>query len=303
MFKLFAAALLVSALFVSASPTLAVGAPYCRPGEVPTFHFGFATLRSQLGSGMGSPTECEHTQVTGNDPYTDSLHVSVQATTAGMAYYVPRSNTVAFIPTFGATPQANHDTWAIGPGGLLYFWQGSTAEPPATAVQIDPGSCDTLTQADPQSFGVACFEFYAMGLGNPVAVAAPSIPTVTNPSAPSAPVTAASQAQSPALGPSSATPPSNDQLHVTLSDVNASIGDEFPVVSGQVCNQASSWDANEITIDFVFYDRDGLQTADDASYTVDQVNAGECHQFTADLTALQPWRKIGLGQINWTWRR
>jgi hypothetical protein len=37
-------------------------APFCQPGEAPTFVAGFATLQGQLGPTMADPTECEHGQ-------------------------------------------------------------------------------------------------------------------------------------------------------------------------------------------------------------------------------------------------
>lgn len=289
-------AIVAGAMAISVLPSAASAASYCRTNEVPSFHFGFATLKAVLGSGMGQPIDCEHGQVGG------SSSVTVQNTTAGMAYYVARSNTVAFIPDLGGSPQSTHDTWALAPSGLLYFWQGNAAEPPADAVQVDPNSCDTLPQDAPSAIGVACFEFFAMSLGNPLAQ--PSAVSAPNPvTAPAPPAAASLQSSSPPLAPAIAQPPSEDQLRVTISQIDASLGGEFPRVTGRVCNQATTWDADEIRISFVFYDRNGFETLDDGSYTVAHVLAGDCQRFEATLTALQPWRKIGVGRITWTWQR
>src|ERR1700737_4816684 len=35
-------------------------APYCNPGEMPTFAIGLGDLRQQLGDAIGTPAECEH---------------------------------------------------------------------------------------------------------------------------------------------------------------------------------------------------------------------------------------------------
>src|SRR5262249_26242387 len=34
--------------------------PWCRVGELPSFHFGFAELAAAIGSDAGQPVECEH---------------------------------------------------------------------------------------------------------------------------------------------------------------------------------------------------------------------------------------------------
>ena len=96
--------------------------------------------------------------------------------------------------------------------------------------------------------------------------------------------------------------PSDDQLQARLEQIDALAGDGFPTVSGQVCNQSSGLDADQITLNFVFYDRDGSPKLDHGTYQLDQVDAGECKRFSTTLTALQPWRKIGIGDVDWTWQ-
>src|SRR5207302_987314 len=37
--------------------------PYCAPGQMPAFSFGFGVLAESLGTNMGEPTECAHAEV------------------------------------------------------------------------------------------------------------------------------------------------------------------------------------------------------------------------------------------------
>jgi len=53
--------------------------PYCAPGQMPAFSFGFAVLSETLGTSMGEPTECAHAEVASGDTY--------QQTTKGVAIY------------------------------------------------------------------------------------------------------------------------------------------------------------------------------------------------------------------------
>jgi hypothetical protein len=43
--------------------------PYCAPGQMPAFSFGFAVLGETLGTSMGEPTECAHAEVASGDTY------------------------------------------------------------------------------------------------------------------------------------------------------------------------------------------------------------------------------------------
>jgi hypothetical protein len=79
----------------------------------PTFQYGFAALKQQLGPAMGDPLECER-----------AIHVSGdtrQRTTTGYAYY----RTAVNVPTF--TNGSDH--WALTSGGLEH-WTGVVVDPP-----------------------------------------------------------------------------------------------------------------------------------------------------------------------------
>src|SRR5438105_1796489 len=54
-------------------------APYCGPGEIPTFGPRLAAVRQRLGDAMGAPTECEHTVSAVGD--------TIQQTTTGLVAY------------------------------------------------------------------------------------------------------------------------------------------------------------------------------------------------------------------------
>src|SRR5919205_2429923 len=79
----------------------------------PTFQYGFAALKQQLGSAMGDPVECER-----------AIHVSGdtrQSTTTGYAYYRTAANVPAFTNGW--------DHWALTDHGLVH-WTGDVVDPP-----------------------------------------------------------------------------------------------------------------------------------------------------------------------------
>jgi hypothetical protein len=86
----------------------------CDPKH-PTFLFGFAALKSQVGYAMGDPLECEHAFYVAGD--------TRQLTTTGYAYYRPGVNVPAF--TNGS------DHWALSEAGLVH-WLGDVVDPPTT---------------------------------------------------------------------------------------------------------------------------------------------------------------------------
>lgn len=92
-------------------------APYCRPGQVPAYDFGFANLSAALGPRMGDPIECEHVDAATGD--------TVQRTTAGRAYYRPATNVAAF------TDGTVHRAWTAR--GLV-AWTGDSTDPPGVTV-------------------------------------------------------------------------------------------------------------------------------------------------------------------------
>jgi hypothetical protein len=158
MFRLFSIVVAVCAWTALTPVASAVGAPYCRQGESPAFHFGFAALSGQLGKGMGSPIECEH----------GSGALTVQLTTSGFAYYVPWANISVFTVTFLPKPYYN---FSLGSEGLI-FWRGETVEPPADAVTVTTDCFD----AHPTGYlAVACGALFATQLGDPFS-SAPTLP-------------------------------------------------------------------------------------------------------------------------------
>ena len=111
---------------VAPAPVPAVPAdPYCRPGEQPQFHFGFATLSAKLGGRMGSPTSCEYGDPRGSG---DTL----QATDKGLSFYRQSTNTPTFTTGF--------EHWALTDADLVY-WTGDSIDPPGDAQPAAVHSC------------------------------------------------------------------------------------------------------------------------------------------------------------------
>ncbi|MDQ6669683.1 MAG: hypothetical protein M3069_02825 [Chloroflexota bacterium] len=81
---------------------------YCGAGEPPQYQFGFAVLKTQLGSSMGEPVECEHVNPANGD--------TLQTTTLGLAYYRKQVNTPVF------TDGYYH--WGLTTKGLV-AWDGA----------------------------------------------------------------------------------------------------------------------------------------------------------------------------------
>lgn len=90
-------------------------APYCPPGEAPTFVLGFAKLHQQLGDIMGQPLECEHLNPANRD--------SLQQTSTGLAVYRPSPGQLSF------TDGWRH--WALS-GSRLVSWEGDGPMPVTT---------------------------------------------------------------------------------------------------------------------------------------------------------------------------
>lgn len=83
-------------------------APWCLPGQTPTFSFGFAELAQHLGSVMGQPIECEHGAVGTSSTF--------QETTTGIAIYDACTNASMF--------ERGEDNWLLTSTGLEH-WSGS----------------------------------------------------------------------------------------------------------------------------------------------------------------------------------
>lgn len=92
----------------------APAAPYCRPGQPPTFVLGFADLKRQLGDTMGDPVECEHTNPENGD--------ALQQTTKGLAVFRKDTGTVMFTDGWRK--------WALTPNGIV-TWEGESNDPPS----------------------------------------------------------------------------------------------------------------------------------------------------------------------------
>ena len=95
-------------------------APWCGPGEVPAFHFGFSALAQQIGNVMGVPIECEH-----GDESSDGTQ---QLTSTGLASYDWCTNTPEF--------SRNQDHWALTPTGLLEWTGDATPPNPLPIVRV-----------------------------------------------------------------------------------------------------------------------------------------------------------------------
>ena len=108
-------------LCLTAGPAAARDAPFCPPGQAPSFQFGFAALKAQIGEAMGDPTECEHSNPENGD--------TLQATTTGLSFYRRSTNT----PTF--TDGFRH--WGLTSAGLV-FWTGDSVDPPGAATASAP---------------------------------------------------------------------------------------------------------------------------------------------------------------------
>lgn len=110
--------LLLSLLLGLLSGTAAEGtaqpASHCLTDGAPTFEFGFAALKFDLGATMGEPMSCEYADPGGTG---DTL----QDTTAGLAFWRRATNT----PTF--TDGWNH--WGLTSRGLV-AWAGTSIDPP-----------------------------------------------------------------------------------------------------------------------------------------------------------------------------
>jgi|SRR5579859_2762811 len=88
-------------------------APFCNPGETPTFAVGLGDLRQQLGDAIGAPAECEHPSSAAGD--------TIQLTTTGLVAYNHLTDTASF------TDGWRH--WAMTSRGLV-AWEGTDSNPP-----------------------------------------------------------------------------------------------------------------------------------------------------------------------------
>jgi Peptidase family M23 len=91
----------------------------CGPGVKPTFSFGFADLKAQLGDAMGDPISCEFADPAGSGDIQ-------QQTSKGLAFWRRSTNT----PTF----TNGNDHWGHTPGGWVQ-WVGPSVDPPIAADQ------------------------------------------------------------------------------------------------------------------------------------------------------------------------
>jgi hypothetical protein len=175
---LFAALLfaLVGPAPVFAQNQFAQNQPRCEPGQVPTFVFGFAALKAQLGDSMGEPASCEYADPNGTG---DTL----QDTSRGLAFWRKSTNT----PTF--TNGGTH--WASTPQGFV-TWTGARVDPPALA-GAPPAPAPSTPAAPPP----------ATAPTPPSPPAAPQPATPAPPSPPAAPSTPPAAAAAPTCGATS----------------------------------------------------------------------------------------------------
>jgi hypothetical protein len=128
----FVAVSFLVALIVSPLAAAAQSAPHCNPGQAPSFVFGFAELRAEVGAAMGDPISCEYADPNGTG---DTL----QDTSTGLAFWRKSTNT----PTF--TDGATH--WGLTPAGFV-AWTGPSIDPPA-GVAVPPAAPPVPTVAAP----------------------------------------------------------------------------------------------------------------------------------------------------------
>lgn len=108
-------------------------APYCTDGKPPTIASQFDGLKQALGSPMGEPVECPHT-----DPKTGDV---IQTTSTGQAYEDPKEG----LPSFSAGGQS----WALTDSGLVTWIGSSTTPPKPTATPIPPTATPTKVPPTP----------------------------------------------------------------------------------------------------------------------------------------------------------
>ena len=108
--------LAISSASLVASQVLKPGAPatapWCAPGQLPRFEFGFNALAQQIGSTMGAPIDCEHGD--------DSSENTLQTTTTGLAVYDWCTNTPGF--------SSGQEHWVLTPQGVMH-WTGDAGAP------------------------------------------------------------------------------------------------------------------------------------------------------------------------------
>jgi hypothetical protein len=114
-------ATMVVAELATPGPASAQGSTFCKPGEVAAFTFGFATLKTALGSTIGDPVECAHPNGANGDV--------LQKTTTGLSFWRKSTNT----PTF--TDGYRH--WGLTPTGMV-TWVGSDIDPPGVTTAQSP---------------------------------------------------------------------------------------------------------------------------------------------------------------------
>jgi hypothetical protein len=128
-------------------------APFCAPETAPSLEFKFAELKLQLGSGMGQPVDCEHTDPISGD--------RLQQTTTGLAFYHQSTNIATF------TDGDNH--WAVV-SDELEFWTGDRTEPSTDAVVFTPEMCQPVPDQSDDPLAQGCFVLltYRLKDGSPL---------------------------------------------------------------------------------------------------------------------------------------
>jgi hypothetical protein len=92
-------------------------APYCLPGQVPSFEPGLSELNDQIGGLLGEPLECLHPDLGSGD--------SIQVTSTGLAVIQARTNLPGFV--------SGEEHWQLTPDGVVYWTEPAAAPAPPPA--------------------------------------------------------------------------------------------------------------------------------------------------------------------------
>jgi hypothetical protein len=264
-------------------------AAYCAVGETPTFAPAFTNLAQQLGSAIGTPTECSHVDPSSGD--------TLQATGTGLAYArASAGNTPIF---------TNGQSHVALTGQGLMGWDGPSVDGPLSLANGDqlPTFC-TWEVLAPSVTGFLCaYPAGSYAAWSPPTGAANWVLLGTEPSANASwQLTAAGSAQLGATTAPVSPPPSSD-VQVSIDPVSVQPSASFGTISGRVCNQSTQWTAANVQLTFAFFDNLSLPTADQASASVNSVPPDACAPFLTSFSSAFAWQTIALTNTTFTWQR
>jgi hypothetical protein len=274
----------------TATPPAAPPAAYCAVGETPAFAQPFAGLAQQLGSRMGSPTECSHVDSGSGD--------TLQATTTGLAYERASANNTPIF-TDGQTHIALTTQGLTG-------WDGPSVDGPlslASAAQL-PTFCSWEALA-PSVTGFLCA--YPAGSyaawSPPLTGATGWVLLGVEPNANASwQLTAAGSAQIGVAVAASGRPPDTD-VQVSVDPLSVQPSASFGTISGRVCNQSTQWTAADVRLTFAFLDNLSLPTADQATASVGSVPPDACEPFSTSFSSTFAWQSITLANTAFMWQQ